>query len=244
VEWFGAIGGGAFILASLVVGARLLRLASRTHGLPELAMGLGLLLMGGLSYPINVVARLSTGLSDDLRLALMLVSQLLMWIGCVGIGVFNWRVFRPAERWPVALIVGFGGAIIAFFVAQCLTDGFFAFVDGRGGIYRFAIMAHGFPYLWAFLESFSYWIKLQRRLALGLADPVVVRRVSLWALTTGAATLINHVMVTLEVLGIDSATSPVATAVVGPVGLVAAVSLWLAFQSPAEARHAETRSAR
>jgi len=243
MEWLGAIGGGAFILASLVVGAKLLRLASRTRGLPELAMGLGLLLMGGLSYPINVVARLSTGLGDDVRLALMLLSQLLMWIGCVGIGVFNWRVFRPAARWPVALIAGFAGAIIAFFVAQCLTDGFFAFVEGRGGIYRFVIMAQGFPYLWAFVESLGYWLKLRRRLALGLADPVVVRRVSLWAVTTGASTAINQVMISLEILGIDSATSPLAAAVVGPVGLVAAVSLWLAFVAPANAPHAEVRPA-
>ncbi|MBW2400540.1 MAG: hypothetical protein JRG80_14860, partial [Deltaproteobacteria bacterium] len=79
MEWLGAIGGGSFILASLVIGVRVLMLARRTRELPEIAMGLGLVLMGGLSYPINVAARMSVDLSPDLRVGMMLLSQLLMW---------------------------------------------------------------------------------------------------------------------------------------------------------------------
>jgi hypothetical protein len=232
MEWLGAIGGGGFILACLIVGVRLLLLARRTRELPELAMGLGLLLMGGLSYPINVVARVSVELPEGNRVALMVFSQLLMWIGCVAIGVFNWKVFRPQARWPAWLVAGFTLALIGFFLAQCLGQGLFAFIDGQGGVYRFAITAQGIPYLWAFAESFLYHRKLRKRLELGLADPVVTRRVGFWALTTGASTAINQCMVLLEVLGIDSATSLVAALFVGPVGLVAAVGLWFAFDAP------------
>jgi hypothetical protein len=233
MEWLGAIGGGCFILASLVIGARVLMLARRTRELPEIAMGLGLVLMGGLSYPINVAARVSVDLSPDLRVGMMLLSQLLMWLGCIAIGVFNWRVFRPQARWPFFLLVVFASAMFVIFLDQCMTVGMFAFVDAREGIYRFSIVPQGIPYVWGFIESFLYHRKLRKRIEFGLADPLVTRRIGLWALTMGASTAINWFMITLEVLNIDSATAPIAGLFVGPVGMVCAVSLWLAFR-PAE----------
>jgi hypothetical protein len=44
-------------LTSLVVGARLLLLARRTRRLPELALGIGLFLLGGVDYLLNLAAR-------------------------------------------------------------------------------------------------------------------------------------------------------------------------------------------
>ena len=52
MELLGAIGGVSFILASLVIGLRLLLLARRTRELPEFVIGLALFLMGGLGYPL------------------------------------------------------------------------------------------------------------------------------------------------------------------------------------------------
>jgi hypothetical protein len=233
MELFGAVGGGLFVLACLIVGLRVLLLAYRTGELPELCMGLGLVLMGGLSYPINVTARLAVGMSDEVRLALMLLSQLLMLVGCIAIAIFNARVFRPHARWPLALVAGIGLGLVGFFLLQCWTDGFLAFVLEGRGIYRFSIIVHGIPYLWAFIESTLYFMQLRKRRALGLADPLVTNRIRLWSITTGAATILNQLMILLEILRIDSATSPVAGAIVGPVGMVAAVCLWLAFDAPA-----------
>ena len=48
MEAFAAIGGGAFVLASLVVGLRLIRLGMQTERLPELAMGIRLTLFRSL----------------------------------------------------------------------------------------------------------------------------------------------------------------------------------------------------
>lgn len=236
MEWLGAVGGGSFILASLIIGVRILFLARRTRELPELAMGLGLVFMGGLSYPITVAARMSVDLSPDTRVAMMLLSQLLMWVGCVAIGVFNWRVFRPGALWPIALLVTFSLAMLVFFVVQCMTVGMFAFVDAREGIYRFCIIPQGVPYVWGFVESFLYHRKLRKRIEFGLADPQLARRIGFWALTTGASTAINWFMISLEVLNIDSATAPLAGLFIGPVGMVCAVSLGMAF------RRAESKS--
>ena len=62
-----ALGGGAFVLASLIVGARLMLLARRTRHFPEFAMGFGLFGMGGVGYPLMMVARFHTGLDDTDR---------------------------------------------------------------------------------------------------------------------------------------------------------------------------------
>jgi hypothetical protein len=233
MEWLGAAGGGSFILASLIIGVRILLLARRTLQLPELAMGLGLVLMGGLSYPINVAARMSVDLSPDTRVGMMILSQLLMWVGCVAIGIFNWRVFRPESWWPLGLLVTFASTMLVIFFIQCMTVGMFAFVDAREGVYRFNMVPQGVPYFWGFVESFLYHRKSRKRMQLGLASPLVTRRIGLWAITMGASTAINWFMITLEMLNIDSATAPIAGAFVGPVGMVCAVSLWIAFR-PAE----------
>ena len=70
-----AIGGGAFVLVSLVIGVRVMWLARRTRGLPEFAMALGLLLMGGLGYPILILAQFGSFLSDGARVLLIVVQQ-------------------------------------------------------------------------------------------------------------------------------------------------------------------------
>ena len=98
------------------------------------------------------------------------------------------------------------------------------------GIYRFNIVPQGIPYAWGFLESFLYYRKLRKRVGFGLADPSSTRRIGLWALTMCASTSINWFMITLEVLNIDSAAAPIAGMFVGPVGMVCAVSMWIAFR--------------
>jgi hypothetical protein len=139
-------------------------------------------------------------------------------------------LFRPEARWPFALIIAFVSAMFIVFLHQCMTVGMFAFVDAREGIYRFSPVPQGIPYVWCFIESFLYHRKLRKRMELGLADPLVTRRIGLWALTMGASTAINWFMISLEILGIDSATAPIAGLFVGPVGMVCAVSMWLAFR--------------
>ena len=57
--WVGAIGGGSVVLVSLVLGLRMLLLARNTRAVPEPTLGLGLFLMGGISYPIFVAARVA-----------------------------------------------------------------------------------------------------------------------------------------------------------------------------------------
>ena len=57
MQLLAALGGGAFVLVSLVLSTRLLLLASRTRQLPELLVGLVLLLLGGVGYPLSTAGR-------------------------------------------------------------------------------------------------------------------------------------------------------------------------------------------
>ena len=90
-----AIGGGAFVVASLIVSLRLPALARRTSELPELLIGLGLLLMGGIGYPLNTAARL-LGDSPSLQTALFVVHALLGSVSASSL----WLAFMPPERYP------------------------------------------------------------------------------------------------------------------------------------------------
>jgi hypothetical protein len=229
-----AVGGLSFVLASLVVGLRLLWLARRTRELPELAIGLGLVLMGGLGYPLTATARLATAWPDALRSGLFLVSMLFAWIGIVGVCVFNQRVFRAGSRGARWLVAGIAAGQALCLVAQAVHPGLRAaalYNEGLG--LRLFTAGHGLPLAWAAYESFRYGAALARRARLGLADPVVVDRLRLWGISMAAALSINLASSIAGFHGVDIAATPGGALVIAPLGLAAAGCTWLAFLPPA-----------
>ena len=230
--WIGAIGGGTFILVSLFLGLRMLLLAQRTRGVPELTLGLGLFLMGGVSYPIVVIARLATSWSDPLRIGLMVVAQVLMLAGTLSLATFNWRVFRPTSSWAFGVVAGIAAVFIGLFAAQCLGQGLMAFVEMNEGIFRWSMPLVGVALGWGGIESLRYYGLLKRRLELGLADPAVTDRMRMWGVAMLIAWSINIFSVGVQSFGYDPASSPVAGAVTGVLGLLATGTLSLAFFPP------------
>jgi hypothetical protein len=232
METLAALGGGAFVLASLVVGARLLLLAIRTGELPEFAVGLALLVMGGVGYPAAAVARGAPDLGVLPRVSLSACAMACMVLGTVGIAVFNWRVFRPGRRWAAQLVLALGAALVASFTWQALTPGFVAAAENQGAGLRALEVLAGVSLAWASIESTSYAAKLRRRVAVGLADPLLADRVRLWTVAIVSAQLLNAASVAAAALGTDIATWRYGGALIGPLGLVAALSMWLAFLPP------------
>jgi hypothetical protein len=236
LETLAALGGGAFVLASLVVGGRLLVLAVRSGELPEFAVGVALLLMGGIGYPAGAIARGAPGIGALARVSLAASAMVCMVLGTAGIALFNWRVFRPDERWAARLVAGLGAALVASFIWQALTPGFIAAGENRGPGLRTLEVLAGVSLAWAALESTSYAVKLRRRLALGLADPVLADRVRLWSIAIVSAQILNAASVAAAAVGTDIATWRYGGALIGPLGVVAALSMWLAFLPPARYR--------
>jgi hypothetical protein len=234
MELLGAIGGLSFILASLVIGLRLLLLAWRTRELPEFVIGLALFLMGGLGYPLVSIARLATGMPEAVRIGLFLVSTLFNIVGTVGVCVFNWRVFHPRGSWAGWFTLAFVCALAAALALQSVMVGLAsAALRNEGAGYHVFTALHGVPLAWAAYESLRYHRLLAKRVKLGLADPVVADRMRLWGTGMLLAFVINVFASVLAFFGVDIAVSPAGSLVIAPLGLAAAGCVWLAFLPPA-----------
>ena len=231
------LGGGTFVLVSLVVGARMLLLAARTRGLPELVLGLCLFLMGGLGYPLTAVARQAQALDVDVRTAFMIVAHLCILFGAGSLGVFNWRVFRPESGAARAACFALAGALAGCFTWQGITPGFAAGAIGKEGAAIVAInLLTAVAMLWSAVESALYLQRMILRQRLGIGDPVVTDRIRLWCISMAGAASIAVASTALHFLGLDPATSTAGALIIGPVGVASSIATWLAFLPPARYR--------
>ncbi len=212
----------------LVVGVRLLLLARRTRALPELAFGSAFVLLGAVGYPLATAARRiavdAPGLGGSLLLAALAAQNL----ACGAIYLANVRVFRPAAAgarigsalaWS-ALVLSWGG--------QAWTG------QADGGVaYTIGLTARGGAFVWGAVESLGYYRRLRRRLALGLADPLVTDRFRLWGIANAAIAAAFLVFLAGRVVTAGGPQPPLVMLLTSAVGVVAGATIWLAFVPPA-----------
>ncbi len=218
----------ASLLASLVVGTRLLFLARRTRELPELAIAIAFLAGGVVGYTLVVLAAMNR-IPADYTVSVGFLSSLGIQTGGLAIAFFTRRVFRPTERWA--------GIAFATLCAAGLVAVLGRFLDSpevpRGPIgFWFGMAGTLGCYAWACYESLRYHAQLRRRLKLGLADPAVTHRVFLWAIGSGATTVISLFYVWLRLMGLR-AFPPAVQVFLYLVSLATAIAIWLAFFPPA-----------
>jgi hypothetical protein len=230
LEIFAAIGGGLFVLASLVVGGRLVWIARQTRGLPELALGSALFLMGGVGYPLMSAAILATSLSNETRTSMLLAQMITTLLGMGGIVWFTRKVFRPGTAWATVLWLAVTGAYVGLAGAQVLGPGLLAFLhEPEKGPWAMGMYAGIVAMSWAGIESIRYWRMQLKRLALGLADPVVADRFRLWGTAILTADAISIISAGFQWAGVKMTGTASGAIVVGFLGLYAASMLWLAF---------------
>jgi len=228
------LGIAAFILTSLVGGGRLLLLARRTRRLPELTLGAGLFLLGGVDYLLNLTARSEALLSDGGRALAMIAAVHCGAIGILSIAVFTARVFRPGSRAVAPLVVAAAFGLAACGVAQGVSTGYGvvaaredpAFFIRIFNVIQAAILA------WTASEAFRYGRLLRRRVGLGLEEPEVMDRVRLWSRAAAIASGIYLLYAAGEALGGDLLASPIWNPVLAGLGFGSAACLWLAFFPP------------
>jgi hypothetical protein len=186
MEVIGGLVSSSYLLLSLVIGVRLLRLSRRMGGGPELWLGLFFLVASFLGMGLAYLVYMSWA---DAALALPEPIGSVLHAGYLfgttaGMGclyVFTRLTFRPHERWAQVLVAAVLVALVVGYLGIGLTDG-----------YRLRL-SPGFPYwitwavrtsvfLWLLIESFRYWGLLRRRLRLGLAEPLLTNRFLLWGI--------------------------------------------------------------
>jgi len=175
-----------FIAGSALVSLRLLGLARRTGQEPELLLGGAIGCTAVLGYGVligNLVLRGTTPPEQVPALAVFLTGagKTLHDLGVTLFLLFVVRVFRRDEVWAKAL----AGAMLAL-----LWGGLVA--GALGGSFRFELAAVGtLPWraeyaviwtysIWNAVESYRYWLAMRKRVAIGLADPLVANRFFLW----------------------------------------------------------------
>jgi hypothetical protein len=230
------VGNGVFALVEAVVGIRLLLLWKRTRELPEFLVGIGLLLVGGLGFPLIAAGGIGRVPNGELALGVVGLGVASLGLGVTALNVFTWKVFRPHQRWGGALSLGtlVAGAVICIGAVRSLSLGP-ADADpvATGARWWIALrLLFEVWYIWTIIEALSEHARARRRLALGLSDPVVVNRLFLWGAMGVLGVLSNTVGVTLEWCGLSPMYDPSAALVLAANGLLMGAFMLLTFMPP------------
>jgi hypothetical protein len=224
-----------YTLTSLVVGTRLILRSRHSGRLPELLMGLTYVASSGIGYPLAVASTFFT--SRPALLAAVVVGEVLIVIGCSTFLFFNAVVFRPNAVWsmPAAalgslvLAAGAAAVIAAYFST---SDAVLVAERSRAGTAAM-LFALGAGHAWTAVEGLRHYRMMRKRLALGLADPVVANRFLLWGLTGLVSVAWNGVASSYVLAGANVGADPVPVLAISVGGLASAIMLVLIFMAPA-----------
>jgi hypothetical protein len=232
-----------FLLISAAVGVRLVALHTRTRRPPELLIGIGILGIG----PGGMGGLLAAAALDRADHAASpyaaALAVLAIVAGLCAAGLFNWRVYRPeSERARLAVL----GLVLLSGIGFGIELGTTAFADPLRpgpGVMIVSLCCAG-TLVWGGAESIRYWRLMRRRLAIGLADPLVTNRFLLYGLGIGAAGIGSAISIGAQLVsGLGMAEMPLVTLSNSIFGLASAVCMGTAFLPPAAWRRRVTRGA-
>lgn len=236
----------AYTIASAIVGVRLLLRASRSHGVPELLAGISYVAAPALGYPMVIVASMLA--NRAIAIPIYVVGEILLVSGCCCFLFFTTKVFRPGAAWAVWM-AAFGSAVLLW-SGYAITRAYLSSTDpleiaahARLGLTAM-VSVLALSYVWTALEGLRYYRMMRKRMALGLADPVVTNRFFLW--TCSGLTSVAWISFTAVMLaaGANLATNPLNVSATCAGGLANTVFLLLIFMPPASYTRWITRSAR
>jgi hypothetical protein len=229
--------GAAFVLATHLLGR-----ARRRRDLAPFLLGLNLLLAMGFGYLLcsaGMAAAMLTEQPSPRLVAGLLGSGYAATIaGLCAALVFQWRVFWPAERWPVALMGVFLLAMLAGWLGYA-TSGALATGRYQGGWVWLLYAGMLATNLWVGIEPLVYHAKLKKRVRLGLAEPLVADRFLLWglgSLARAAMILLGPLSaLVLDRLGAEArlSYSSLTLVLASLLGLATSVAYWLTFNPTA-----------
>jgi hypothetical protein len=225
------IGFLTFVVVALLVGVRLLLLWRRTHQLPELLMGIGVLGIGPVGFGGMMIGVVSTS-NPPLANAAFAFGTLAVIAGVLAKCIFNCRVYRPHSIAAIGATCVVATMMTGVIVVNVL-DGQWAPTEALAWDALARSVAQVGCLLWGSAESLCYWSKMKKREKIGLADAVVVNRFLLWGLGAGFAGTGTGIGVTAEILlRVPSLEIPWVVSSSSAFGFAAAVAIYLAFAPP------------
>ncbi len=227
-----------YLAAAFFLSGHLLIRAHRSRELPQLLLGLHLLLAMGFGYLLCsagvAIAELSEAPRGELVAPLIGAGYAATIFGLMAALVFNHRVFRPDRHWPLVLVFLASSAMWLGWAGYGLSGGF---ATARfEGIWLWLMLGgmlatNG----WVGIEPLLYHAQLRKRIRLGLAEPLVADRFLLW----GSGSLARAAMILLgpfgalllETVGPQAQASVAAGVLCGAsvLGLFTSVAYWLTF---------------
>jgi hypothetical protein len=227
-----------YLVVAFLLAAHLLGRVRRQWDLAPFLLGVNLLFAMGFGYLLCSAGMAAAMLSDQpsprLVAGLLGAGYGTTIVGLVAALVFQWRVFWPDRRWPLAMVAGLSAAM----VVGCV--GYAASGDLATGSYEspwalLLVAGMVVTNLWVGVEPLLYHAKLRRRIPLGLAEPLVADRFLLWglgSLARAAMIFLGPVSeLALDRLAADAQLSyaAVVLSVASVLGLGASVAYWLTF---------------
>ena len=226
----------AVLVVGTTVGSRLLFLGWRTRKLPELAIGTACLTMAVGGVVLIPIIYFADTWPEAIIFASAIIARCVFAAGASAVSLLTWRVFRPGRFWAAAAWAAASLALLAAVAVQALSGDAAPYLALRpeNQVYMGVRIA---AFLWAGLESLRYAGMMRRQARLGLGDPVVAAQIRLWGVATAAISVMLVFWTLAPYLGYASVQDWTAGMfAANALGLVGAVSLHLAFLSPATLR--------
>lgn len=218
-----------YIVACLVMGAKLLLLWRRTREWPELFISLAFLLGGALSYCAWLAMGIAAmGGAEPARLKQIVTFGLAsVVIGTLCSGTGTLLIFRAQSR--AAKRVGglYAVALGALFVTYA-GDASAAATK----TFWWTMVAVVPAYAWGAIESISLSRVLSKRVRIGLADPFAVNRMAMWGWSSAAVVVTVAISISGQLAYGNAPPQWVGLAASGTL-LFGAGSIWLGFFPPA-----------
>lgn len=226
---------GLWLAVSLAGSVRLLTLARRTRGLPELSMGAVYLLGGILGYAPSILVFPGGPVPDAWVPAFRGTGQLFYEAASVALLIFVWRVFHREDGWAHAVVVGLCALQVVTFSGSVLSGGLEHRIP-QGAWWWVDMSVRSLPFAWAAFASFAHYLRTRKRCALGLADPVVADRFFWWGVSMAS---VSGIFASWLVLGaafglpLEHEGRALTDACFV---LLASLGVWLSFFAPASYR--------
>jgi hypothetical protein len=217
-------------ISYIAVGIYLLQTASRENGGPSFFLGLALL-CNGISFGFSELPFV-TG-TDQFLERFTFISRICSAACSISIALFAWRVFRSHSRWG-GIAVGFDTALIATGLTISALEGDwegYSPLSYKGFWLEWA--GNTAAFVWLSIESFGQYRVSQRRIPLGLIDPIVHNRYFLIGFYTALASLTYFIYIPMYIIyELHGVWSGWLDIFLGLVEIISVIALWLSFCAP------------